>query len=117
MHLAWTHLPHALHNTELDITRVPHTPQGSILLLKASSSIPLTINFVYPRLTQIGPDGKKKTNPKTDAIPTSAFFVANKYSMSKRALTEHAGAFTTINGKNLEGLNLSVNTTPRRKTT
>ena len=67
---------------------------------------------------QTDPDGKKKkTNPKTDAIPTSAYFVANKYSISNTALTELAAAFTTIDGKNVEGLNLSVNTTRRRKRT
>ena len=65
---------------------------------------------------QIGPDGKK-TNPKTDAILTSAYFVADKYSISNRALAELAAAFTTIDGKNLEGLNLSGNTTRKRKTT
>ena len=59
----------------------------------------------------------KKTNPKTDAILTSAYFVADKYSISNRALAELAAAFTTIDGKNLEGLNLSVNTTRKRKTT
>ena len=53
MHLSWTHLPHAVHYTKLDITLVPHSPQGSILLSNASSSISLTINFVVPRLTLI----------------------------------------------------------------
>ena len=43
----------AVHSTALDITFVPHTPQGSILLSNVSSSIPLTINFVFPRLTLI----------------------------------------------------------------
>ena len=53
MHLVWTHLPHAVHNAELDLTRFPYTPQGSILLLNDSSSIPLTIDLVFPRLTLI----------------------------------------------------------------
>ena len=33
VHLAWTHLPHAVRNTEFDRPLAPHTPQGSILLL------------------------------------------------------------------------------------
>ena len=53
MHLAWTHLQHAVHNTESDVTRVPHTPQGCILLSNVSSSIPFTIIFVFPKLTLI----------------------------------------------------------------
>ena len=32
-HLAGTRLPNAVRNTELDMTRVPHTPQGSIVQL------------------------------------------------------------------------------------
>ena len=51
VHLAWTHLPHVAHSTELDITLVPLMPQGPILLPNISSSIPLTINFVFPRLS------------------------------------------------------------------
>ena len=53
MHLAWAHFTHAVRNIEFDITLVLHTPQGSILLLNVSSSIPLTINLAFPRLTLI----------------------------------------------------------------
>ena len=52
---------------------------------------------------------------KSEGIPNTAYLVADKYGLSNRALTELAAAFQTSEGKNLNQLNLSVNTTRRRK--
>ena len=52
---------------------------------------------------------------KSEGIPNTAYLVAYKYGLSNRALTELAAAFQPSEGKNLNQLNLSVNTTRRRK--
>jgi len=50
---AWIHLQLIVHNIEFAMTLFPHTRQGSTLLSGIFSFIPLTISFIFPRLTFI----------------------------------------------------------------
>jgi len=54
-HLPWTHFLQFVHRIKLAaiFTLFPHTRHGSILLFAVSPSDPLTIAFVFPRLTLI----------------------------------------------------------------
>ena len=62
----------------------------------------------------VAPSTSKKS-PLSEGIPSGAYLIADKYGLSNRALTELAGIFQKSAGKNLDLLNLSVNTTRRRK--
>ncbi|KAG0716373.1 hypothetical protein GWK47_009879 [Chionoecetes opilio] len=56
-----------------------------------------------------------KVSKKMESVPMEACFIADKYAISNRAVTELAAAFRKDGGKNLEEYNLSVNTTGRRR--
>ncbi|KAG0728430.1 hypothetical protein GWK47_032474 [Chionoecetes opilio] len=56
-----------------------------------------------------------KVSKKMESVPMEACFIADKYAISNRAVTELATAFRKDGGKNLEEYNLSVNTTGRRR--
>ena len=52
---------------------------------------------------------------KIDGIPKQAYLIADKHGMSSRCLTEMAAGFHSSQGTPLNQLNLSVNTSRRRK--
>ena len=58
---------------------------------------------------------KRDRSTKTDGIPKQAYLIADKNGVSCRCLTEMAAAFHSSQGTFLNQLNLSVNTTRRRK--
>ena len=61
-------------------------------------------------------NAKIKIQPvkRSDAIPRDAFLIADKYSLSNRALIELAAAFMAA-WTDFDTLNLSVKTTERRR--
>ncbi|KAG0724108.1 hypothetical protein GWK47_041310 [Chionoecetes opilio] len=53
-----------------------------------------------------------KVSKKMESVPMEACFIADKYAISNRAVTELAAAFRKDGGKNLEEYNLSFNDHP-----
>ena len=88
---------------------------NEVLVYDSAAMVSAQTDIETPRSSIFSLTKKRARSTKIDSIPKQAYLVADKHGMSSRCLTEMAAAFHSLQGTHLNQLNLSVNTTRRRK--